>query len=111
LTVRIDEISASAHRELVVEDDEDIESTEIVLAGVGRVILNIDPCFNVLAGNRPELIRRLKQNEDTVGLVKEDVNTQTLKKYCRESFVENGEYPYQDLIQVYNKPILKFKSA
>jgi len=111
LNVKIDEISVQAHKEIVVEYDDDTESLEIVLTGVGRVILDIDPCFTVLAGNKPELIKRLKENEDTLALVKEDVNTNTLKKYCRESFAQNGMYPHAELIQVYNKPVLKFKAS
>jgi chromosome segregation ATPase len=109
--VKIDEISVQAHKEIVVADDEDTEALEIVLTGIGRVALEIDPCFTVLAGNRPELIRRLKQNEDTLALVKEDVNPKTLAKFCREAFVQNGCYPHNELIQVYNKPVLKFKVA
>jgi len=60
---------------------------------------------NILAENKPELIKRLKENGHE-GIVKEDVNTQTFKAYMKEMGWEtNEELPefLQDIVNIFEK--------
>jgi len=60
---------------------------------------------NVLAENKPELIKRLKENGHA-GIVKEDVNTQTFKAYIKEmGWESNDELPdfLQDIVSLFEK--------
>jgi len=111
LNVQIDKISTRVHNEIVMEDDMDTESLAIVLTGIGRIELAVEPYFNVLAANKRVLVDKFKESEDTRHLVKEDVHHSTLKAFCRETLREQGAYPYPELISVFNKPVLKFKKA
>jgi len=60
---------------------------------------------NVLAENKPELIKRLKENGHA-GIVKEDVNAQTFKAYIKEMGWEtNEELPefLNDIVTIFEK--------
>jgi hypothetical protein len=101
---RLDEISLMVHRDFSLDDD-----PEIIVPGIGRVLVTIEPRFNVLTANKPELIRRFKDNPDTAAMVKEEINARTLASYLKECLRETAILPHSDIINQFDQPVIKFK--
>jgi hypothetical protein len=103
---RLDAIAMEAQASFSMDDD-----PELIMQGIGRVQITVEPCFNINAANKQTLIERFKLDETTSAMVREEIHPSTLKAYLREAIRETGELPHSDLIDQYNKPIIKFRKG
>jgi hypothetical protein len=101
---RLQEVAALVQKEFLIDDN-----PELIMSGIGRVLITIEPHFNILSSNKIELIKRFKENENTAGMVKEDIPAPSLKAYLKEVLKETGELPHSDIISRYDQPVIKFR--